>query len=121
MNELLPWAGPAIALAGFVYMVYMNRKKASTEALQAIDAKVAEKAERDTVALHTATIDILKDRVTRIETDFKHLPDKDATHSLQVAISEMRGEVKQLRESIRPVAAMADRIQEAMIDQVKFK
>lgn len=63
-------------------------------------------------------IDRLEDRVTRAESDIRHLPDKDKTHDLEKAIGALQGEVRVLSERIKPIAAISDRLQDAMLEKV---
>lgn len=42
----------------------------------------------------------LKDRVSIIETQMEQLPSKDALHSLELKISELRGDLKRVDESL---------------------
>jgi hypothetical protein len=121
MSEILPWLSPIGALGALVYTIWTNRQKASAAALETLAAGLSRKADSETVALLSAKVDILEDRATRLEKDFEYLPSKDATHRLEVAIGELRTHVASLSERIKPVSAMADRIQEAMMDQVKFR
>ena len=97
-----------------------NRTKAKAEKVRDIERTLNGKAESITVAALAGKVDVLEDRVTRLETEFEHLPSRDTTHRLEVAMGDLRTELSALSERIRPVSAMADRIQQAMIDQVKF-
>ncbi|MGD9769474.1 MAG: DUF2730 family protein [Pseudolabrys sp.] len=80
---------------------------------------IAIKADTATVATALARIDALEDRVTRTESDMRHMPDKDSTHRLEITISELRAEVGRLSERMQPIAAVANRIQEAMLEKVR--
>ncbi len=64
-------------------------------------------------------VDNLENRITLVEADMRHLPDKDVTHSLEKAIGDLRTEVSVLSERIKPVAAIADRVQEAMLEKMR--
>jgi hypothetical protein len=53
-----------------------------------------------------------------MERDIVHLPDKDTTHRLEIALGKMESELGKLSERVRPIAAMADRMQDAMMEKV---
>jgi hypothetical protein len=100
---LLALSGPAVALATLAYTIVTQRKKASADALAAIGARVS--------AVET--------RVTQTEGQIDTLPDRDATHRLELALSEMRGDLKALTERIGPMAATSMRLQEYLLEQAK--
>lgn len=58
-------------------------------------------------------------RVQTIEGDLRHLPDRDATHRLELALSEMNGRLSSMDERLKPVAAIGERLQELLMQQVK--
>jgi hypothetical protein len=61
---------------------------------------------------------MLENRVTVVERDIAHLPDKDVTHRLEIALGKMESELGKLSERVKPISAMADRMQEAMLEKV---
>jgi Protein of unknown function (DUF2730) len=120
MNEYVVWAGPIIALAGFAFTIYVFRSKRHDEQFVAISRSIGTietqvaNLDRDTAG----RVDRLEDRVTRVESEIEHLPDKDVTHRLEIALTQMNGEMAAMKESIKPISAMAARIQEAIIEKV---
>lgn len=114
---LLGMAGPAVALAALAYTVITQRKKASAEALGKIEAKVEAKADVALVSVLVDRVDDVKDRVTKIEDQLEHMPDRETTHRLELSITEMRGEMKTLAERMKPVAAISERLQELMLQE----
>jgi len=101
LNEVVPWISAAIALSALIYTIVANRQKAQTLTVIALAGKV----------------DILEDRCTRIESDLKHLPNKDDATEIKLSLAELKGEVAALTASFKPVAAMASRLQEHLIDR----
>ncbi len=65
-----------------------------------------------------AKVEIVEDRIAAVEGELKHLPDKDATHRLELALKEMQTEMGKLTERMKPIANMADRMQEAILEKV---
>lgn len=102
MTELLPWLSPIFAAAAIIISLVGNRSKAHGDRLAAIERRA----------------DVLEDRATKVESDMDHLPDKDVTHRLELTIGELRGEMRALTERIKPISAIADRIQDAVLDKV---
>jgi len=56
--------------------------------------------------------DRLDHRLQRVEADMKHLPSKDMLHELQLTMAEMRGQLGVVVESVRPIKAIAERMQD---------
>lgn len=71
------------------------------------------------IAAHAIRIDRIEDRTASVEGEMRHLPDKQTTHRLELAISDMRGEMRAMGEKLSPVAAIADRLQEFLLEQAK--
>jgi len=116
MQELLPYLSPAIALCALAVSLYAMRR----QRFIGLENRIAEKAEGTTVAALAGKVDLLEDRATKIESALEHLPSKDATHKLQVSLTMLQGQVETLTEKIKPVTAMASRIQDVLIEQVQL-
>lgn len=120
MNEYAVWAGPIIALASIIYTIVVNRSKKHEEKFGSISRSIGT-IETQVATLDrdiTGRVDRVEDRVTRVESEMEHLPDKDVTHRLEIALTKMNGEMAAMKESIKPISAMAARIQEAIIEKV---
>lgn len=64
-------------------------------------------------------IDKVEDRVASLENEFRHLPDRNSVHSINVSLEQMKGELKALGEQLKPVAKISDRLQEFLLEQAK--
>ena len=120
MNELAPWISSIIAAGALAYAIFGNRAKAHAQKIAAIEAGVG-RVNNDIVLARQAIemrVDRVEDRLTRVEAEIEHMPDKDVTHRLEMTVGELRGDVKALTESIKPIRAIADRVQEAILDRV---
>jgi hypothetical protein len=62
-------------------------------------------------------VDEVEDRVARLENEFRHLPDRNSVHSIQLALSDLKGELRAMGEQLKPVAAISDRLQEFLLEQ----
>lgn len=97
------WASALIAISAIVFTMLSNRARATKEAVDGLEARVSE-TER---------------RADRLETAIKHLPDKDAVTELKLAVAELRRDIAVIAESVKPVAAIAARMQEWMLEHSK--
>lgn len=61
-----------------------------------------------------AELDDLKNRAAHVESQLEHMPDKDVSHRLEMAIARLEGRLETMDERMKPVAAMANRVHEQM-------
>lgn len=118
VNEWAPWVGFAISIATLLYTIFNGRSKKIDERFVAVETKVDTKASKDHVSSLDGRLDIVEDKVTIIQNDLRHLPDKDVTHRLELVIGELRSEVGTLTERMKPISQMASRMQEAILEKV---
>jgi predicted nucleic acid-binding Zn-ribbon protein len=102
LNALAPWAAVIIAAASLLYAIFSNRSKDQDKKFASLGREV----------------DSVKDRVAKVENDLTHLPDKSVTHRLELHMAEMKAEMAQLTERMKPISAMASRIQDAVLEKV---
>jgi len=111
---------------GTILFVWLTRSgKEAGEKVGKIEVKVEEAIkERD------RKIDVLEDRVSRVEGELKGLPNRDQMHDMQLEMERLRGSINQLSaefkgsieiltERLKPVQAMANRTQEALLGERK--
>ena len=103
LGNLPAWIAIVISAGTLLFSIINSRSKAASENLAAVSERVTSHEERLTV----------------VEADMKHLPSKDTAYELRLAIMEMNGQVQLLGERIKPVAAIADRLQETIILQME--
>lgn len=106
LTELTPYLALVIAvftLAGLI-------KNSLTSGEKAIATEQAE---------HEKKLIDLDRRVQSIESDMKHLPDRDATHRLELNLERLSSQVAQMNERIKPIAATSDRMMELLMEQGK--
>lgn len=128
ISELKDWLSvlaTAVALASLLYTFLTRSGKEAGE-------KVAELQKQTLAALgdiqkqitksledRDRKIDQLEDRVSRVEGELRHLPDRATVHRMEIGITEMKGDMKAIAERLGPVAAIADRLQEFLLEQAK--
>lgn len=103
IEPLHSWLALVLSIIALSYNILSGRSKVASEKVAAL----------------TSRVDEAEARLTLIEADMKHLPSKDTTHELRIAISELNGQVQLLGERIKPVAAISDRLQEAIISKME--
>ena len=64
-------------------------------------------------------VTVLEQRVGTVENDVRHLPDRDHAQRMEVTLTELRGQLAVLSERLQPVSAIADRLQEFLLEQAK--
>lgn len=58
-------------------------------------------------------------RLTKLESDVSHLPDNNSVNELKLSIAEMRGQIGIIVERVGPIKAIAERLQESMLEHGK--
>ena len=69
-------------------------------------------------------------RVQAIESDMKHLPDRETTHRIEMTMSEimrrlevqdatLTGRFEAMDERLKPIQAIGERLQDALIEQAR--
>lgn len=108
--------GGGLALLGSLATMVLSTKfvtrEAHASALGERDGRLKTQGEK---------IEALEDRVFRIESDIKHLPDKDTAHRMELAIGRLEGRLESMDEKLKPVSKMADRMQEYLLEEARSK
>ncbi|CAA0129398.1 Uncharacterised protein [Starkeya nomas] len=102
MEEFLGrWGAMLISATALIFSIASARGKAASDRVGQVEKKSDE----------------TEQRVARLETEMRHLPDKDTSHRLELAIIGLRGEVSTLGERMKPVAEMAERVHHYMFEE----
>lgn len=75
-------------------------------------------------------IETMGEKVQQIDSDMKHLPDRDTAHRMELMIERMAGQLSTLDQSLRgqlsaldermkPVDALGRRLQELLLDRAR--
>lgn len=117
MNDVMAFLqqyGTVLVLLSQVAIVAIGSKFVTRtdheRAISSLDGKFVHAVEK---------IDKVEDRVAALESEFRHLPDRGAVHTIQLSLSELRGEMRAMGEQLKPVAAISDRLQEFLLEQAK--
>lgn len=102
------WIAIAISAASLAFAIYSFRSKAATQKVQHLETKIDRAIDRDRA---------IEARVSQIENELKHLPDKDVTHRLEITMMQISGKMDALTESFKPVNAISNRLQELLLEK----
>ncbi|QFS97574.1 hypothetical protein FIV06_09085 [Labrenzia sp. THAF191b] len=95
LKEWLGVVALAISLLTSVYAWITSKAKANAEHLKAVDAKLVD----------------LDRRVQSIESELKHLPNKDDVNELKLAMAQLDGTVGRLDESLSGISRTVRRVE----------
>jgi len=120
-DVVLKWGPVLIMLVSLVFTISSSRGKATSERAREIEQKLERKAESTVVTAVVGKVDILEDHVATLMGEIRHLPSRDQTHELALALRDMRGELSVLTERLKPISHTSERLQEWLIDEAKGK
>lgn len=60
-------------------------------------------------------------RLLTLESDIKHLPEREQVHRIEIAVERLSGRLETLDERLKPVAAVAMRLQEFELERASSK
>lgn len=112
---LMQWLGVFMAFLAFgtsVWSIFSAPSRKLAERQDATDKKVADQlvALSHAVAVNEAGLTRLRDRVDS-------MPNADMMHRLELSFARMEGHIDRLDERMKPVAAIAERMQDLLIEQ----
>ena len=108
-------ASCAVALLALYVSIITARNKGIKEAIDGLRGIIEGKASKGEAEDLFGRMHKVEATVARVETEVAHLPGKDTAHRLELAIMKLDGRLEAMNERLTPVAAMATRMQEAMI------
>lgn len=111
--------GFLVSLASLVTVIIMSRGKAAQDRVSAIEKTLTEKASTGRTGALEDRVDRLEDRTTTMEGELRHLPSRDQTHAMEIAVQEMKGQLAVLNERMQPVAATSARLQEWLLEDAQ--
>lgn len=104
--ELTPYLALAISAITLIGLIKNN--------LTSGEKRLAEEQEG-----HETKLIDLDRRVQAIESDIKHLPDREMTHRLEINLERLSSQVATLNERVKPIAATNERMMELLMEQGK--
>lgn len=133
LTQLLAWIVAANTLITFGTTVYNLMSTRATKALKAIDdlsKRIDSLADQRQRASEDAGLRFqsVENRLLKIEGDIEHMPDRDQSHRLELALerltgqmetldSRMTGRMDTLDERLKPLAATSARLTNYLMEQ----
>jgi len=108
-----------VSVSSLLATIMMYRGKAGGDKVASIEAGLADKASTGRVGSVEGRVHQVEERLSRAESRLEHMPDKDATHRLEMAIARLEGHLETMDERLKPVAAMANRVHEKMFEETR--
>ena len=108
LGDLKDWASIGafiMSTGGVIYTWLTARSKTNAEDIRAIHTEVTG-VRKD--------VEDIERRLDVIDSEWKHLPDKEAINDLKISMTEMRGTVNTLNESLKSIARTVALIDEFM-------
>lgn len=108
------WISIIIAAAALIYTILSGRSRAAATDL--------ERQRSESIGRHeqlASKVERLDDRLATVEGEMRHLPDKDTAHRMEMAIARLEGRLETMDERLKPVAAMASRMQDHLMETAK--
>lgn len=122
-EELRLWAPILIAVAAFVWNIGIYRASVRKDELAKVHERVDE-VKRD-LARHqeegSASRTAIAERLTHIEGTLQHMPDAASSQRMEVAITQLQGQLAVLAERLGPVVATSERLQEFLLERSNLK
>ncbi|CAH0339589.1 DUF2730 family protein [Rhizobium sp. CECT 9324] len=112
-SEIYQYLGLAlavIALLGHAKGYFSSGEKTLLARIDKAEAKV-EKVETKLVEYDR--------RIQSIEGEIKHLPDRETTHRMELAMTEISGKLNVMAERLKPIEAIGERLQETLMERAR--
>lgn len=126
--DINPWLSTVlsiIAIGGFAWSHLTSGSAKALKELSELKKALAEenrsvlddhKLQQDAVV---ARFQLIESKVLMIEGELRHLPDREATHRLEMAVEQLNGKIGMLDERLKPVDALGRRLQEFLVRQAE--
>ena len=114
LKDWLSVLATALAIGSIVYSWLTRSGKEASEKVVKLETKL-----ETAIADRDRKIDLVEDRIARVEGELKGVPDRESVHRMQLEMERMRGTIEVLNERLVPVAAISVRLQEFLLEQSK--
>ncbi|WP_279480280.1 DUF2730 family protein [Aureimonas sp. SK2] len=123
-HELLrTWAAAILLLISTSWTIYWSLKIARGAAAKSEQDKLTAELKTIKDALvsdersDSASFAKMETRLQKVEDDIRHLPTKEQFHGIELAMGDMKGDLRELAVSIRPLAASVERIDNFLMER----
>lgn len=118
-GNVAQWIALAISLITVAWGAITVRTKAAADKVDLLEKAMADKASTGRMAAAEDRLARMDSRLTALENELRHLPSRDQTHKLEIAIAQMSGQLNVMSERLSPVAAISERLQEYLLEEAK--
>lgn len=131
-GNLAQIAAAVVGVAGFLTSLWAARSarfdnqiaavadEAKDALARAVETQAKTNSEiRADIARAFERTDANDQRLSRVETELAHLPNKDMVHALQLGMSELKGQMAALVERVTPIARSIDRVEQSLIERAE--
>lgn len=119
LQPIIVWITAALTVINFITIV--KNMLSSTSKENAVD-----------IALHEKKLVEHDRRIQTVEGEMRHLPDRETTHRIEMTMMQvigrldkmetaMDGRFSSMDERLKPITAMSERMQDALIEGAKGK
>jgi len=119
MEFVQQWASLILSLVAIATTIW-NLMTSSAKSAHSRINKMEEDRTKTAEAV-VARFQLAEARILQLEADFKHMPDRDQVHKIELQLTTLNGEFKTLSERLKPIAAIATRLQEFEFEKANGK
>ena len=119
LSVIMPWVLAAITIFNFLGL--LKGWLSSGEKALAEEVAEVKKTLGDDVATAKKTLVEHDRRIQTIEGEIKHLPDRDTTHRMELAMAEISGNLNVMAERLKPIEAIGERLQNTLLNRADSK
>lgn len=119
MEFLQQWASLVLSVMAIGGTVWAWISSGSKDAHKRLDKMEDDRAR--TADAIVARFQLVENRLTKLESDFEHMPDREQVHRIELGLERLNGRMETLDERLKPVAAVAMRLQEFELEKANGK
>ncbi|BAF88137.1 unknown protein [Azorhizobium caulinodans ORS 571] len=120
-GSMANWGSLCVSLFTLGFYVWTYRSKAAADRVAALEKALGDKASTGRLAALEDRVDKVEDRTTTIEGDIRHMPSASQAQRLEIALSEVRGDLAVLNERLGPIGAISERLQEFLLEEARSR
>ncbi len=103
-------ASAVISLVALATSVWVAFSKKNDQVIASLRSDIGRAFER---------IDHVEKEVGTVSTELQHVPGKDVVHEMKLAMTRLEGQMNVIIERVGPIKAIAERMQEVMLEHGK--
>lgn len=120
-GNLAQIASALLSLVTLTYVIISARSKASNDKVAKLEGIVEGRASKSVVEAIEERVRGVERQQIEMESNLSHLPDRETTHRLEMAIARLDGRMETMDERLKPIAAMGNRLTDFLLEQGSAK